>query len=128
MSGAFLTPDNRPDPRERERERQFAEYHDEQARSSYRWATVLMVACMAVIAAPQLGVSQWNWYIVGGTALVILILSIRMMVHGRVGNGIASLICALVILPGWIYVAPEAVEAGQSFYNMLKGMWADKLG
>lgn len=128
MSGAFLTPDNRPDSRERERERQFAEYHDEQARISYRWATLLMIACMAVVAVPRLGVAQWNWYIVGGTALVILILAIRMMVHGRVGNGIVSLICALAILPGWIYIAPEAVKAGLGFYDMLKGMWNEKLG
>lgn len=128
MSGAFLSSDNRPDAREREREKNLAEYHAQVAQTSYRWATAVMVAGMVVIAMPRLGLAAWNWYIGGGVALVVTALAIRMMIHGRVGNGLASLVCAFVILPGWVYMAADVVTAGHEFYEIVVKQWKDKLG
>lgn len=128
MSGSFLTPNNRSDAREREAERNLAEYHEEIAGSSYRWATGLLLAGMLVIALPELGIAEWNWYIVGGVALVMTILAIRMMIHGRIGNGLICLLCAFAVLPGWVYIAADVVAVVQSLYQMLAKQWKDKLG
>ncbi|TDU68141.1 hypothetical protein EI77_03258 [Prosthecobacter fusiformis] len=128
MSGAFRTPDNKPDAREREKERNIAEYHEAIAESSYRWATAILILGLVVIATPQLDVSAWNWYIVGVVALVMIVFSIRMMMHGRVGNSLICLFCALAVLPGWVLIAPDAVKAGHDFYEMIVKQWKDKLG
>ncbi len=128
MSGAFLSPNNRPDAREREAEQAMADYHESIADSCYRWATGLLVAGLIVIAMPQLGVAAWTWHIVGGLALVMLVLAVQMMRHGRVGNGVACLICALAVLPGWVFIAADAVAVGRDFYQILAKQWADKLG
>lgn len=128
MSGAFLSPNNRPDAREREIEKNIAAYHEHVAQTSYRWATSLMVVAMVIIALPRLGVAAWNWHLVAGVAAVMTVLAIRMMMHGRVGNGLVCLVCAFVILPGWIYMAGDVVAAGQHFYDILAKQWKDKLG
>jgi hypothetical protein len=128
MSGAFLTPDHRPDARQREAERNMAQYHEDIAQSSYRWATTLLVLGMAVIAIPQMGLERWHWFIVAGVALVMVIFAVRMMMHGRIGNGIICLICALAVLPGWVLLADDVVKVGYELYGIIAQQWKDKLG
>ena len=118
----------RPDARQREKERNIAEYHQGIAQSSYGWATAFLIIGMAVIATPQLGVSQWNWHIVGGVALVMTLFAIRIMRHGRVDNGLICLLCAFAVLPGWVFIADDVVKVGYDLYEMLAKQWRDKFG
>lgn len=126
MNGAFLTPDNRPDAREREREKNIAEYHHSIAESSYRWGTALLVLGMAAIATPQVGTADWRWFVVGGVALGMTFFAIRMMMHGRTGNGLICLFCALAVLPGWVFIAQDVVKVGYDFYEIIASQWREK--
>jgi len=125
MSGAFLS-ENRKDARERESDRLMVEYYELLAQRCYRWATGLLVAGMVVIALPQLGIAAWNWHIVGVLAFVMVVLAVQMMRFGRVGNGLVCLICALAVLPGWVYIADDVVKAGYDLYLIIAKQWADK--
>ncbi|MEN3941489.1 hypothetical protein WJU23_09370 [Prosthecobacter sp. SYSU 5D2] len=126
MSGAFLTPDHRTDARERERERNIADYHEGIAQSSYRWATAFLVIGMAALATPFVGTAEWKWYLVGGVALIMTVFSIRMMIHGRIVNGLICLFCALAVLPGWVFIAQDVVKVGYELYEIIAKQWRDK--
>ncbi|HEY1081217.1 MAG TPA: hypothetical protein VGE29_03090 [Prosthecobacter sp.] len=128
MSGAFLSPSNRDNARERADDRLMEEYDALVAESSYRWATGLLVAGMVIVAVPQLGLRPWIWYIVGALAVLMVIFAVRMMWHGRVGNGVICLLCALAVLPGWVFIADDAVSAGQDLTRMILQQWKDKFG
>jgi hypothetical protein len=128
MSGAFLTPDHRPDARERDRERNIAEYHEGIAESSYRWATFLLGLGMAALATPYFESAVWKWSLVGGLALGMTVFSIRMMMHGRMGNGLICLFCALAVLPGWVFIAQDVVKVGYDFYEIVATQWKGKFG
>jgi hypothetical protein len=128
MSGAYLSPSNKVDARDRHTQRSWDEYHEAAAKSCYRWGTLILVVTMAVIASPKLGVSEWNWYIAGAAALAMTILAFRMKHHGYVGDAIACLICAFVVLPGWIYFGEDVVKVAIEFYKMVKAQWNERLG
>lgn len=125
MSGAFLSPQS-PSARERQAEREEWEYRESIAQSSYRWATRLMLAGMGVIAVPQLGLQQWNWHIVVGMALVMTVLAVQMMRYGRVWNGLACLVCAFAVLPGWVFIAQDVIAVAIQMYQMIAAQWQEK--
>lgn len=129
MSGGAFLSDNRTDAaREREALQAEAEYEEEIAQRCYRWATGLLVAAMVLIATPQLGLGRWDWYVVGGVALVMTVLAVQMMRYGRVGNGLVCLLCAFALLPGWVYIADDVVKVGADLYQMIAQQWKEKLG
>lgn len=123
MSGAFLNPDSRRDSRQRELDRNMAAYHESIARTSYNWATALLIIAMVLIATPQVGITAWNGYVAGAAAVVMTALAVRMMIYRRVWNGIICLICAFVVLPGWVVLAADVVRVGQDCYQIVAGEW-----
>lgn len=127
MSGAFLS-DNRTDARERETERRLAEYDEYVAQRCYRWATGLLVAAMVIIAIPQLGLERWHWYLVGVVAIIMTVLAVQMMRHGRISNGLICLLCAFAVLPGWVYLADDVVQVGGTLFEMIATQWKNKFG
>lgn len=128
MSGAFLSPSNRDDAKARADDRLMEEYDALVAESSYRWATGLLVVGMIIVALPQLGLRPWTWYIVAALAALMVVFAVRMIWHGRVVNGVVCLICALAVLPGWVFIADDAVSAGQDLVRMILQQWKDKFG
>lgn len=125
MSGAFLSPSS-PSAREREAERAEALYHEYVAQKCYRWATRLLIVGMVLIALPLPLLVPWHWYIVGGLALVMTILAVQMMRHGRVLNGLICLVCAFGVLPGWLFLAGDVVAAGYDLYRIVADQWIEK--
>lgn len=127
MSGAFLTPDSRSDSRQRTLDREIADYHEGIAASSYRWGTSVLVLGMAAVAVPGFhGVADWA--VVALAAATMVFFAIRMMMHWRLGNGILCLFCALVVLPGWVFVADDSVKVGKQLIEMIGEQWQSKLG
>lgn len=127
MSGAFLTPSNQPNAHQRQLDRDIADYHEGIAKSSYRWGTFFLLLGMAAVAVPGFQ-GAIDWAAVGITAAVMIFFAIRMMMHGSMGNGLICLFCALVVLPGWVFVADDAVKVGQTLVQMISGQWKEKLG
>lgn len=128
MSGAYLTPNNRVDARERDTQRSWDEYHESAAKSCYRWGTFILVVTMAVIASPKLGVTQWNWHIAGAAALVMCYLAYKIKFHGRLSDALACLVCAFAVLPLWIHYGEDAVKAAIEFYQIIKAQWNERMG
>lgn len=127
MSGAFLS-ENRQSASERETERRIAEYHEWVAQRCYNGATWLLVITMIIMAIPQLGLERWHWYLVGVSALVMTVLAVQMMRHGRIANGLVCLLCAFVVLPGWVYLADDVVKAAVALFDMIASQWRKKFG
>ncbi|HCN28367.1 MAG TPA: hypothetical protein DIT64_06280 [Verrucomicrobiales bacterium] len=123
---AFLT--NTRDPRrEREDEMARAWLRARLVRKCHRAATGIMIAAMAAIALPWLGVSAFAWWIASGAAVVMLALAVVMFVQGGVSSGIITLVCALAALPLWVHFSPQVFLTGVELWEMLSSQWRESL-
>lgn len=113
---------NRRTANEREAEKLEWEYRQAQARSYYRWATTLVVLTMIYIALP-LKLEHWHWHVVIGSAALITILAIMMMVKGAMQNALISLLFAAAILPGWVKVYPKVLQVAGDQISIIVKEW-----
>lgn len=113
--------------REREDEKAEAWLRARVVSRCYRWATFLLVVSMAAIGIPWLGLSALSWGIVAVVGAGMVILAGVMFYQRGYSSGIITLICALGVLPGWVYVAPHAFMAAIDFWEILSAQWRASL-
>lgn len=116
---------NRLSMRERDELRSLAEARRRTGLSRYRTATLVLVAAMTAIALPAL--SPWVWPIVGGAGLLMTLLAIGIARQGLYSHTALCLLCAWVVLPGWVYAAPHALTAAAELAGALAGHWRASL-
>lgn len=123
---SFLT-NTRDQRREREDQKAEAWLRARTVARCHRAGTVVLVAAMAGIAVPWLGVSAHSWWIAGGAAAVLLVLAGVMFLHGGVSNGIITLVCALGVLPAWVHFSPQVFITAVELWEMLSAHWRASL-
>lgn len=121
---SFETP-HEAEKREREAWKLQEEERAYAAAKYYKRANFLVLTTMVVLAVPQLGLEPWSWHIVGVVALVVTVLAVMMMVKGRIGNGMLSLLFAWGILPGWIVAAPHVIRTVHEQYQVIAQKWRE---
>ena len=123
---SFLT-NTRDLRREREDQKAEAWLRAQTVLRCYRWATFLLIAAMVAIGVPWLGLSAYSWAIMAVTSTGMLVFAGVMFFHQGYSSGILTLICALGVLPGWIYVAPHVFIAAVDFWEILSSQWRSSL-
>lgn len=116
---------NRLTMRERDELRALAEARRRAGLACYRSATVVLVAALTALALPAL--AAWVWPIVGGAGLLMTLLAIGIARNGLPGHTALCLLCAWAVLPGWVWVAPDALAAAAELAGALASHWRASL-
>jgi hypothetical protein len=116
---------NRLTMRERDELRALAESRRRAGLFWYRLATGVLLAAMTAVALPL--PAAWVWLIVGGSALLMSLLAIGIARNGLPSHTALCLLCAWGVLPGWVWIAPEALAAAAELAGALAGHWRTSL-
>jgi hypothetical protein len=116
---------NRLSMRERDELRALAEARRRTGLTCYRAATAVLVAAMTAIALPAL--AAWVWPIVGGAGLIMTLFAVGIARQGLPSHTVLCLICAWLVLPGWVYAAPHTLAAAAELAGALAGHWRASL-
>lgn len=135
FNAAFLSPTQSPAARERQVQQELAEERAHAVRTYYRYANLLVVMAFVLIVIPQMGWDAWFLHVpgavehlVGGVASIVTALALLMMINGRAGKGILTLLFAWIILPAWVLAAPAVVHVAGEQAGVIKKEWIKKVG